>query len=58
MLRQSEPDITAGTYIHGDPEANLKAQGKFMLALMHEDCSSGVDRNSLMHPKPASGSAQ
>jgi len=58
MLRHSEPDITAGTYIHGVPEENLKAQGKFMLALMQEGSSSQTGRNFLMNAKPASASAQ
>jgi hypothetical protein len=26
LLRQSDPDITVGTYIHGVPEDNLRAQ--------------------------------
>ena len=26
LLRDSSPDITVGTYIHGVPEENLKAQ--------------------------------
>ena len=58
MLRHSKPDITAGTYIHGVPEENLKAQGKFMLALMQEERSSQADRESLMNAKPASDSVQ
>jgi integrase len=58
MLRHSKPDITAGTYIHGVPEENLKAQGKFMLALMQKERSSQADRESLMNAKPASDSVQ
>lgn len=58
MLRHSKPDITAGTYIHGVPEENLKAQGKYMLALMQKESSSLTDRNSLMNAKPVSDSVQ
>ena len=58
MLRHSKPDITAGTYIHGVPEENLKAQGKYMLALMQEESSSLTDRNCQMNAKPASASIQ
>lgn len=58
MLRHSKPDITAGTYIHGVPEENRKAQGKFMLAMMQAESSSQADRNSLMYARPASASVQ
>lgn len=33
LLRHSKPDITAGIYIHGVPEENLKAQEQYMAAL-------------------------
>lgn len=39
ILRRSKPDVTAGTYIHGVPEENLKAKGEFMRALMKEGSS-------------------
>ncbi len=37
----SKPDITAGTYIHGVPEENLKAQGEFA----HLDAGGGFISN-------------
>jgi Phage integrase family len=58
MLRHSKPDITAGTYIHGVPEENLKAQGKFMHALMQEGSSSQPAWNSLMNARPVSSLVQ
>lgn len=51
LLRHSNPDITVGTYIHGVPEENLKAQEQYMLALMQEE-------RSLTEAKPASDSLQ
>jgi integrase len=33
LLRHSKPEITAGIYIHGVPEENLKAQEQYMDAL-------------------------
>ena len=57
-MLHSKPDITADTYIHGVPEENLTAQGKFMPALMQEESSSLTDRNSLMNAKAASDSVQ
>jgi integrase len=58
LLRHSKPDITVGTYIHGVPGENLKAQGQYMSAMMKEDRSSQTDRKSLMNAKPASCSVQ
>jgi len=55
MLRHSNPDITAGIYIHGVPEENLKAQGQYMVALMQGGRSSQADRGTLMNAKSASG---
>jgi integrase len=54
MLRHSKPDITAGTYIHGVPEENLKAREDFMCASMQEGSSSQTARNSLMNARPVS----
>jgi integrase len=58
ILWHSKPDMTAGTYFRGVPEENLKAQGKFMHALMQEESSSLADRDSLINAKPASDSVQ
>ncbi len=58
MLRHSKPDITVGTYTHGVPEENLKAQGKFIFALKQKESSSATNRISLMNAKPASESVQ
>jgi integrase len=58
MLRHSKPDITAGTYIHGVPKENLKAQGQYMSAMMKGEDSLQVSLESLMKSKPASSSLQ
>jgi hypothetical protein len=58
MLRHSKSDVAAGTCIYGIPEENLKARGKFTLALMQQESSFLTNRNSLMNAKPASDSIQ
>lgn len=58
LLRHSKPDITAGTYIHGVPQENLKAQGQYMSAMMKGEHSSQVTAESLMTAEAASGSVQ
>lgn len=58
MLRHSKPDITAGTYIHGVPEENLKAQGQYMSAMMKGENSSQANKDFLMNAKPASDAVQ
>jgi integrase len=58
MLRHSKPDITAGKYIHGVPEENLRAQREFMHALMQEGSSSQTARNSLVNARPVSSLVQ
>jgi integrase len=58
MLRHCKPDITAGTYIHGVPEENLKAQEEFMCALTQEGISTQTARNSLMNARPVSSLVQ
>ena len=58
LLRHSKPDITVGTYIHGVPEENLKAQGQYMTAMMKRDRPSQANIEGLMKAKPASSSLQ
>jgi len=58
LLRHSKPDITVGTYIHGVPEENLKAQGRYMSAMMKGAHPSQVNVESLMRAKLASDSVQ
>lgn len=58
LLRHSKPDITVGTYIHGVPEENLKAQGQYMSAMMKGEHPSQVKIESLMEAKPASDALQ
>jgi integrase len=58
LLRHSRPDITAGTYIHGVPEENLKAQGQFMSAMMNSKHPSATSAASLMATLPATGLLQ
>lgn len=40
LLRHSKPEITAGIYIHGVPEENLKAQEQYMDALAFQKPAS------------------
>jgi len=58
LLRHSNPDITVGTYIHGIPEENLKAQGQYMTAMMKGDRPPQANTVDLMKTKPASGFLQ
>jgi integrase len=58
MLRHSKPDITAGIYLHGVPEENLKAQGQYMTAMMKGARPSQANIEALMKAKPASDSVQ
>ena len=58
LLRHSKPDLAAGTYIHGVPEENLKAQGQYMGAMMKGELPSQVNVESLMKAKPASTALQ
>jgi integrase len=58
LLRHSNPDITVGTYIHGVPEENLKAQGQYMTAMMEGERPSQTDTERMMKAKPASSSLQ
>ena len=48
MLRHSKPEMTAGTYIQGVPEENLKAWENSVFALVQEESSRQQKRNSLM----------
>jgi len=56
MLRHSRPEITAGIYIHGVPEANLKAQEQYVAAMMKGGNSPQANAQDLMKAKPASAS--
>jgi len=58
MMRHSKPDITAGTYIHGVPKENLKAQERYVRAMMRGKGSSQMTAGPLMSAKPASASIQ
>ena len=58
LLRHSKPDITAGTYIHGVPEENLKAQRQYMTAMMKGEDSSRANVDFLMNAKPATDAVQ
>jgi integrase len=58
LLRHSNPDITVGTYIHGVPEENLKAQEKYMTAIMEGERPPQQNLETLMKAKPASASVQ
>jgi len=58
LLRHSNPDITLGTYIHGVPEENLRAQERYATAMMKGECSPQVSADALMKAKPASGFLQ
>jgi len=58
LLRHSNPDITVGTYIHGVPEENLKAQGQYMTAIMKGEHPPQANSETLMKAKPASASIQ
>ena len=58
LLRHSNPDITVGTYIHGVPEENLKAQGLYVAAMMKEQTPPQANAVDLMKAKPASASVQ
>jgi len=57
-LRHSRPDLTAGTYIHGVPEENLKAQGQFMRAMRNGNHPSATGAASLMATRPATDLVQ
>jgi len=54
LLRHSNPDITVGTYIHGAPEANLKAREQYGAAMMKGGNSLQTNLQNLMQAKPAS----
>ena len=54
MLRHSKPEMTAGTYIQGVPEENLKAWENSVFALVQEESSRLRKRNSLMTLVPVS----
>ena len=58
LLRHSNPDITVGTYIHGVPEENLKAQGLYVAAMMKGQTPPQANAEELMKAKPASASIQ
>jgi integrase len=58
LLRHSKPDITAGIYIHGVPKENLKAQERYVRAMMKSKRPSQVKAESLLSAKPASSSIQ
>jgi integrase len=57
LLRHSSPGITLGTYIHGVPEENLKAQEQYVAAMMKGETPQANVRD-LMKAKPASASIQ
>ncbi len=58
LLRHSKPDVTAGIYIHGVPEENLKAQEQYVRAMMKSKPRSQRKASSLLAAKPASASIQ
>ena len=57
LLRHSNPDITVGTYIHGVPEANLKAQEQYVAAMM-KGVTPQANVQDFTKTKPASMSIQ
>jgi integrase len=58
LLRHSSPDITVGTYIHGVPKENLKAQELYVTAMIKGQTASQTSAEELVKAKPASASIQ
>ena len=58
MLRPSNPDITVGTYIHGVPEENLKAQEMYVTAIMKGQAPPQANVKGSMKAMPASAQIQ
>jgi integrase len=58
LLRHSKPDLTAHIYIHSVPKENLKAQERYVRAMMKGNHSSIVTAEPLASAKPASMSIQ
>ena len=58
LLRQSSPDITVGTYIHGVPEENLTAQELYVTAMIKGQTPPQASVEELVKAKPASASIQ
>jgi integrase len=58
LLRHSNPDITVGTYIHGVPEENLKAQELYVTAMMKGQTPPQASAEESAKARPASASIQ
>jgi len=58
LLRHSNPDLTVGTYIHGVPAENLKAQELYVTAMMKKQTPPQASAEELVKAKPVSASIQ